>query len=65
MKIKFINCLILLKKMFSFQIENNYSAIRPNGHPIFFIGREKALLYEVMFELINYFKAPLLANSSA
>lgn len=51
--------------MFSFKIENNYSAIRPNGLPIFFISREKALLYEVMFELTNYFKAPPLANSSA
>lgn len=51
--------------MFSFKIENNYSAIRPNDLPIFFISREKALLYEVMFELTNYFKAPPLANSSA
>ena len=55
----------IIKKMFSFQIENNYSAIRPNGRPVFFIRREKALLYEVMFELTNYFKAPPLANSSA
>lgn len=51
--------------MFSFQNENNYSAIRPNGRPVFFISREKALLYEVMFELTNYFKAPPLANLSA
>ena len=51
--------------MFSFQNKNNYSAIRPNGRPIFFICQEKALLYEVMFELTNYFKAPPLANSSA
>ena len=51
--------------MFSFQIENNYSAIRPNGRTVFFISREKALLYDVMLELTNYFKAPPLANSSA
>lgn len=51
--------------MFFFRTENNYSAIRPNGRPVFFISREKALLYEVMFELTNYFKAPPLANSSA
>jgi len=48
-----------------FQTVNNYSAIRPNGRPVFFISQEKALLYEVLLELTNYFKAPLLANSSA
>lgn len=51
--------------MFSFLIENNYSAIRPNGRPVFFISQEKALFYAVLFELTNYFKAPPLANSSA
>ena len=44
---------------------NNYSAIRPNGRPIFFISYEQTLFYEILFELTNYFKAPSLANSSA
>lgn len=51
--------------MSSFIINNNYSAIKPNGLPIYFISKEKAIMYDVLFELNNYFNPPDLANSSA